>query len=204
MYAQELKALVDESPNLREALVAEVWISTEHDTYKAGEYVRGLAKLEAEERDRCASFCAKAVAAGLVKKQTELAQIQGEMLVKALQAVLDQRRTDRRTEGPGQGRVEGVAGGMTFPTDLEGREAPAGWAKEPDLHVQGPRRVPRHLGRHPDHAEVDRGAQARTIKRNRRPVMSWDIARFGEDETVGMRREGAGSACTARIRRPTR
>jgi hypothetical protein len=33
-------------------------------------------------------------------------------------------------------------------------------------------------------------AQARTIKRSRRPVMSWDIARFGEDETVGMRREG--------------
>jgi hypothetical protein len=90
MYAQELKALVDESPNLREALVAEIWVATEAgDTYKAGEYVRGLAKLEAEERDRCASFCSKAVALGLVKKQTELAQIQGEMLVKALQAVLD-------------------------------------------------------------------------------------------------------------------
>jgi len=56
---------------------------------KAGEYVRGLAKLEAEERDRCASFCTKAVAAGLVQKQTELAQIQGEMLVKSLQAILE-------------------------------------------------------------------------------------------------------------------
>ena len=51
--------------------------------------MRGLAKLEAEERDRCANFAAKAVAAGLVKKQTELAQLQGEMLVKSLQAVLD-------------------------------------------------------------------------------------------------------------------
>ena len=89
MYAQELKALVDESPSLREGLVAEIWISTEHDRYKAGEYVRGLAKLEAEERDRCASFCSKAVAAGLVKKQTELAQLQGEMLVKTLQTVLN-------------------------------------------------------------------------------------------------------------------
>jgi hypothetical protein len=29
MYAQELKALVDESPNLREALVAEIWVATE-------------------------------------------------------------------------------------------------------------------------------------------------------------------------------
>ena len=33
-------------------------------------------------------------------------------------------------------------------------------------------------------------AQKRSLKRNRRPVMSWDITRFGEDETVGMRREG--------------
>ena len=89
IYAQELKELVDASPSLREALIAEIWVSTEHDTYKAGEYVRGLAKLEAEERDRLAGFCSKAVAAGLMKKQTELAHLQGEMLVKALQAVLD-------------------------------------------------------------------------------------------------------------------
>jgi len=68
MYTQELKALVDESPSLRGALIDEVWISTEHDTYEAGEYVRGLAKLEAEDHDRCAAFCAKALAAGLVKK----------------------------------------------------------------------------------------------------------------------------------------
>ena len=33
MYAQELKALVDESPSLRATLIDEVWISTEHDTY---------------------------------------------------------------------------------------------------------------------------------------------------------------------------
>src|SRR4051794_16847954 len=32
-------------------------------------------------------------------------------------------RTYGAAEGPGQGRAEGVAGGMTFPTDLEGREA---------------------------------------------------------------------------------
>jgi hypothetical protein len=33
-------------------------------------------------------------------------------------------------------------------------------------------------------------AQAPTIERDGRPVVAWDIARFGEDETVGMRREG--------------
>jgi hypothetical protein len=54
-----------------------------------GEAIRGLAKLEAEERDRCANLAAKAVAAGLIKKQTDLANIVGEMLGKALQAVLD-------------------------------------------------------------------------------------------------------------------
>jgi hypothetical protein len=33
-------------------------------------------------------------------------------------------------------------------------------------------------------------AQKRSIERNRGPRLAWDIARFGEDETVGMRREG--------------
>jgi hypothetical protein len=33
-------------------------------------------------------------------------------------------------------------------------------------------------------------AQKRSIERNRRLVLSWDIARFGEDETEIMRREG--------------
>jgi hypothetical protein len=33
-------------------------------------------------------------------------------------------------------------------------------------------------------------AQKRSLERSRRPVLSWDIARFDEDETVGMRREG--------------
>jgi hypothetical protein len=90
MYAQELKALVDESPSLREALVAETWSATEQgDLYKTGEYIRGLAQLEAQERDRCASFCTKAVAAGLMKQQADLAKAQGELLVKSLQVILD-------------------------------------------------------------------------------------------------------------------
>ena len=46
--------------------------------------------------------------------------------------------------------------------------------------------------------------EARTIKLNGRPVLAWDIARFGEDETVGMRREAAGYGCTGRTPRPTR
>ena len=33
-------------------------------------------------------------------------------------------------------------------------------------------------------------AQKRTFERTRRPIIAADIARFGEDETVIMRREG--------------
>ena len=47
-------------------------------------------------------------------------------------------------------------------------------------------------------------AQKRTLERNRRPVLSWDIVRFGEDETVGMRREGGWIACIGPTTRPTR
>jgi hypothetical protein len=48
-------------------------------------------------------------------------------------------------------------------------------------------------------------AQKRTIERSRRPLLSWDIARFGADETVETRREGGWtSGCIAPITRPTR
>jgi hypothetical protein len=89
-YAAELESLVKESPNLREALIAEIWISPDHgDAYKAGEYVRGLAKLEAEERDRLASFCTKAIAAGLAERQVRIAEQTGEQFAKGIKAILD-------------------------------------------------------------------------------------------------------------------
>jgi hypothetical protein len=47
-------------------------------------------------------------------------------------------------------------------------------------------------------------AQKRTLERNRRPVMSWDIARCGEDETVGMRREGPWIRLHRAHHKPTR
>lgn len=79
-YAEELEALVNEEPSLREALIGETWVKTENGSYKAGEYIRGLARLEAEERDRCASFAAKAIAAGLNERIVRMAERQGEML----------------------------------------------------------------------------------------------------------------------------
>lgn len=56
--------------------------------YTTGEAIRGLAKLEAEERDRCAGFAAKAVAAGLAERQVRLAEKQGALIADVLRAVL--------------------------------------------------------------------------------------------------------------------
>src|SRR5215211_5063407 len=42
--------------------------------YVTGEAIRGLADLEAKERERCANFASKAVAAGLAERQVRLAE----------------------------------------------------------------------------------------------------------------------------------
>jgi hypothetical protein len=88
----ELHGMVDgdDSGSLRKALVADIWIPSETgEKYKAGEYVRALAKLEAEERDRCATFCAKAIAAGLAERQVRLAERQGALIAELLRSVMD-------------------------------------------------------------------------------------------------------------------
>lgn len=58
--------------------------------YATGEQIRGLADLEAKERDRCASMAAKAVAAGLATRQVELAERQGALIAQLLLAVFDE------------------------------------------------------------------------------------------------------------------
>lgn len=88
-YAAEIETLAADSPNLREALVGETWIGQEDGAaYKAGEYIRGLAQLEAQERDRCANFCRIAIAAGLARRQVELAEEQGRLIADVLRKVL--------------------------------------------------------------------------------------------------------------------
>lgn len=90
-YAQELFAKLadDEDGALRKALVADVWIlDLEGESHKAGEYVRALAKLEAEERDRCANFCRIAIAAGLAERQVRLAERQGQLIAEVLRTVM--------------------------------------------------------------------------------------------------------------------
>lgn len=83
-YADELSQLVAESPSLRDALVGTI----AGEFGDAGEYVRGLAALEATERDRCAGFCAKAIAAGLAERSVRLAERQGALIADVLRAVL--------------------------------------------------------------------------------------------------------------------
>jgi hypothetical protein len=51
------------------------------ELYKRGEYIRGLAVLEAQERDRCANFATKAVAAGLAERTGCVAYRQGQLMV---------------------------------------------------------------------------------------------------------------------------
>jgi hypothetical protein len=55
----------------------------------SGEAIRGLAKLQADERERCANFATRAVAAGLGKRLVEAAELQGQLLAKALGALPD-------------------------------------------------------------------------------------------------------------------
>lgn len=57
--------------------------------YATEEAVRGLAKLESEERDRCASFAAKGVAAGLAERQVRLWERQGALMAAVFRRSLD-------------------------------------------------------------------------------------------------------------------
>jgi hypothetical protein len=69
-------------------MVGEIEIPTKHGGYKAGEYIRGPAQLEAQERERCANFATKAVAAGLAERTVRVAERQGQLMVEMVQAAL--------------------------------------------------------------------------------------------------------------------
>jgi hypothetical protein len=80
-YALELEQMVAESDDdLRKALI---------HTGPFGESVRVMVKLEADERDRCAGFAAKAIAAGIAERQVRIAEQQAVILAGVVRAVLD-------------------------------------------------------------------------------------------------------------------
>lgn len=81
----EIESLVDESPTLRDALVG----TAQGEWGPTGEYIRGLAQLEAAERDRCATFAAKAIAAGLAERTVRLAERQGALIADLMRKIVD-------------------------------------------------------------------------------------------------------------------
>lgn len=67
---------------LREALISETWIPSEHgEAYKAGDQIRGLAQLEQQERRFCADLSVKGIAADLAEREIRLAERQGEQMM---------------------------------------------------------------------------------------------------------------------------
>jgi hypothetical protein len=86
------------------------------------------------------------------------------------------------------------------------------WVEERKVHwgVTSPIYQSKVLGEFPDISDNSlilskwiEAAQNRKLDRTRRPIIAADIARFGEDETVIMRREGDWIRFTAPITRPT-
>lgn len=57
--------------------------------FASGEAVRGLAKLEADERDRCANFCRLAISAGIAERQVRVAERLADTLQEVLLGALD-------------------------------------------------------------------------------------------------------------------
>ena len=87
-YAAALQRLVDEQ-GLEGALVGDTLvIDNEGTSRKVGEYVRGLAQIESQERDRAANFAQLAIKAGLAERQVRVAERQTELVEQALAATL--------------------------------------------------------------------------------------------------------------------
>lgn len=101
-YALELSALVEQhGGDVQAAMIREAKIvARDGQVVKAGEYIRGLVQLEAQERDRCANFAAKAVAAGLVERQVRLAEKQAQIALGAIEAALDAAGIPAGARGP--------------------------------------------------------------------------------------------------------
>lgn len=89
LYAEELERITTAADTLEEALIGDSRVLVGDELAKVGEFIRGFAVLEAQERDRCANFAAKAVAAGLEERMVRLAERQGALLADVIRKVLD-------------------------------------------------------------------------------------------------------------------
>lgn len=94
MYALELEQIASESETLRAAVIGKVW----GEFGQQGEYVKGLVALEMQERKFCGELAVKAVAAGLAKRQVEIAETHARMMMAALDAALRAVGMDAETQ----------------------------------------------------------------------------------------------------------
>ncbi|WP_052373124.1 hypothetical protein [Amycolatopsis taiwanensis] len=70
------------------ALVGNTYSASNNGSvYATGEAIRGLAQLEATERDRCARFAKLALDAGIAERQVRLAERQGALIEQVLTSV---------------------------------------------------------------------------------------------------------------------
>lgn len=71
------------------ALIGHTYAGTQTSGVIAtGEKIRGLAELEAQERDRCANFAAKAVAAGLAERMVRASEQLAGQIAQAVERTL--------------------------------------------------------------------------------------------------------------------
>lgn len=103
------------------ALIGHTYAGTQTSGVIAtGEKIRGLAELEAQERDRCANFAAKAVAAGLAERMVRASEQMAGLVAKAVEdslAELGLDPKDPRVRAVVAGRLQALAGG---PKTIEG------------------------------------------------------------------------------------
>lgn len=90
---QDLDRIFNQGPVA--VLIGHTYAATKDgDIYATGEKLRGLVELEADERDRCANFAARAVAAGLAERQVRLAEQQGALMASLYRGALDDADLD--------------------------------------------------------------------------------------------------------------
>lgn len=88
MYGLELERIAGLHETLQDALVGDSLITgADGRVHKAGEYVRAMVELEAQERDRAANLGFKCLAAGIEERRTRLAEREGAMVAEVFRAV---------------------------------------------------------------------------------------------------------------------
>jgi hypothetical protein len=93
LYAQQLEEFITEKEKqgipVRTALIGEIWSNTtEGVPEKVGEALRGFVQAEASERDRAATLCKTAIAAGLAERQVRLAEAHGALIADVFRRVM--------------------------------------------------------------------------------------------------------------------